>query len=77
MGILLGIWPFPNGVPGVECLWYGLFGLMANVQGGPPNVDEKPMDFKIAVYVLRREGKVHVVDVESETLSRYGGWKYG
>ncbi|EAA32452.2 hypothetical protein GE21DRAFT_7498 [Neurospora crassa] len=50
-GYSFGIWPFPNGVPGVECLRYGLYGLMASVQGGPPDVDAKPMDLKFTSYV--------------------------
>ncbi|KAJ4415710.1 hypothetical protein N0V85_002585 [Neurospora sp. IMI 360204] len=54
-GYSFGIWPFPNGVPGVECLRYGLYGLMASVQGGPPDVDAKPMDLRFTSYVEKEK----------------------
>ncbi|KAK3950332.1 hypothetical protein QBC32DRAFT_399567 [Pseudoneurospora amorphoporcata] len=57
-GYSFGIWPFPNGVPGVECLRYGLYGLMASVQGGPPDVNAKPLDLRFTSYVEKGK-KVH------------------
>ncbi|KAH6850522.1 hypothetical protein B0I37DRAFT_371818 [Chaetomium sp. MPI-CAGE-AT-0009] len=45
------IWPFPNSVPGKDCLRYGQYGLMASSgQGGPPAVGDAPLEVHFVSY---------------------------
>ena len=39
------IWPFPNSIPGVDCMRYGNYGLMASSKGGPPHGSPQEVHF--------------------------------
>lgn len=44
------IWPFPNSIPGVDCLRYGQYGLMASSGRNPPVVADAPEEIHLVSY---------------------------
>ncbi|KAK3297243.1 uncharacterized protein B0H64DRAFT_372631 [Chaetomium fimeti] len=50
-GVEFGIWPFPNSIPGKDCLRYGQYGLMASSgEGGPPAVGDPALEVHFVSY---------------------------
>ncbi|KAK4035225.1 hypothetical protein C8A01DRAFT_38317 [Parachaetomium inaequale] len=50
-GYEFGIWPFPNSIPGKDCLRYGQYGLMGSSgQGGPPASGDPAVDIHFVSY---------------------------
>lgn len=50
----LQIWPFPNSIPGVDCLRYGQYGLMATRPGmgtNPPAESDPPQPIGFVSYI--------------------------
>ncbi|GAB1314683.1 hypothetical protein MFIFM68171_04893 [Madurella fahalii] len=45
-----GIWPFPNSIPGVDCLRYGKYGLMATWGKSPPSPADPPQELHMVSY---------------------------
>ncbi|KAK3308423.1 uncharacterized protein B0T15DRAFT_107736 [Chaetomium strumarium] len=45
-----GIWPFPNSIPGVDCLRWGQYGLMASSAKNPPGLEDAPEEIHGATY---------------------------
>ena len=44
------IWPFPNSIPGVDCLRYGQYGLMASSGRNPPVAADAPEEIHLVSY---------------------------
>ncbi|KAL2258656.1 hypothetical protein VTK26DRAFT_7962 [Humicola hyalothermophila] len=45
-----GLWPFPNSIPGMDCLRYGNYGLMSASKGGPPKAEDGPQEIHFTSY---------------------------
>ncbi|KAK3941017.1 hypothetical protein QBC46DRAFT_259682 [Diplogelasinospora grovesii] len=45
-----GTWPFANSIPGVECLRWGLYGIMASWEKNPPDPSDAPEEIHLADY---------------------------
>ncbi|KAK3326071.1 hypothetical protein B0H66DRAFT_146394 [Apodospora peruviana] len=50
-----GTWPWPNSVPGVECLRWGQYGLMASFGRNPPSPADPPQEIHMVSSI--EEGK--------------------
>ncbi|KAK4151832.1 hypothetical protein C8A00DRAFT_45018 [Chaetomidium leptoderma] len=49
--VAFGLWPWPNSIPGVDCLRWGQYGLMASSGRNPPNVEDPPQEIHLVSYI--------------------------
>ncbi|KAK4118745.1 hypothetical protein N657DRAFT_650938 [Parathielavia appendiculata] len=46
-----GIWPYPNSIPGVDCLRWSKYGMMGNPEGNPTGPEDSPREIRLLSYI--------------------------